>query len=185
MPSEVDSMHPVITPSPRIRDRVFDRIAEFVAARPASLADLGRAAGSRVRESGLVGRLLDLVAAFSPRQLAYAGIAAALLVVAQAGIIGTMLVDRPATYDTAFGPGTGPVAQEGTFALVRFAPAATLDRVSAVLSVRGAAFVDGPRAGGLYRVRIAPKAVPTEERDRLVASLREARDVIASVLPSQ
>lgn len=172
-------------PSPRARDRVFDRIAAMEEARPASLADMGRAASTKVRESGLVGRLLDLVAAFSPRQLAYAGIAAALLVVAQAGIIGALVSDRGgATYGTASGPG-GPVAQEGTFALVGFAPGVTLERVAAVLTERGAAIVDGPRAGGLYRVRIAAKAVPNEERDRLIAGLREARDVVSSALPSR
>ena len=171
-------------PSPRARDRVFDRIAAMEEARPASLAEMGRAASTKVRESGFVGRLLELFSGFAPRQLAYAGIAAALLVVAQAGIIGTMLTDRGPTYGTASGPG-GATAREGTFALVGFAPGVTLDRVAAVLTERGAAIVDGPRAGGLYRIRIAPKAVSNEERDRLLTRLREARDVVSSALPSQ
>lgn len=173
-------------PSPRARDRVFDRIAAFEEARPLGLADVGRAASARVRESGLVGRLLDLVAGFSPRSLAYAGMAALLLIAVQAGVIGTMVTDRPggATYGTASGPG-GTVAQEGTFALVGFAPSATAGRISAVLAENGASIVDGPRAGGLYRVRVAAKVVAGPERDQLIAKLRDARDVVASVLPSQ
>lgn len=172
-------------PSPRARDRVFDRIAAIEDARPAGLADLGRTASARVRESGLVGRLLDLVSGLAPRKLAYAGIAAALLIAAQAGIIGTLLAGRPggAIYGTASGPGAP--AGEGTFALVRFAPGANMDRVSAVLGDLGASIADGPRAGGFYRVRIAAKAVPAAERDRLVARLREAEDVIGFAAPTQ
>jgi len=174
-------------PSPKLRDGVFDRIARIEASRPLGLADVGRAASRKARESGLVGRLLDLVSGLAPRTLAYAGIAAALLIAVQAGIIGSMLTSRPGgeIYGTASGPGTAAQVQEGTFALVRFTPTAGMDRISAVLGDVGAAIVDGPRAGGLYRVRIAPKAVGNDERDRLLAKLREAKDVVALAMPSQ
>ena len=172
-------------PSPRARERVFDRIAAIEDARPAGLADLGRAASARVRESGFVGRLLDLVSGLAPRKLAYAGLAAALLIAAQAGIIGGLLAGRQggATYGTASGPGVP--GGEGTYALVRFTPGAGMDRVSAVLGDLGASIADGPRAGGFYRVRIATQAVPAAERDRLIARLREAPDVIVFASPTQ
>ena len=171
-------------PSPRARDRVFDRIAAIEDARPLGLMDVGRAASARVRESGFVGRLLGLVSGFAPRTLAYAGVAAALVLALQTGIIGTLLMDRPggAVYGTASGPGAS--VQEGTFALVRFVPEATLGRISTVLGELGASIADGPRAGGLYRVRIAAKAVPADERDRLIGRLREARDVVGFAAPS-
>lgn len=169
-------------PSPKVRDRVFDRIAQIEAARPVGFAGIGR----KARESGFVGRLLDLVSGFAPRTLAYAGVAAALLIAVQAGVIGSMLTNRPGgtSYGTASGPGTVASVQDGTFALVRFGPNATADRISAALGEVGAAIVDGPRAGGLYRVRIASKTVSNEERDRLLAKLRDAKDVVASALPS-
>jgi hypothetical protein len=177
----------VPAPSPRARDRVFDRIAAIEDARRPGLADLGRAASARVQESGFVGRLLELFSGFAPRTLAYAGIAAALVMALQTGIIGSFLVERQggATYGTASGPGTGPAVGEGTFALVGFAPDATAARIASVLGELGGSIVDGPRPGGLYRVRIASKAVSTEERDRLIARLREAKGVVSMAMPSQ
>ena len=172
-------------PSPHARARVFERIAALEEARPSGPRDIARSASETLRESGLVGRIIEMFSGFAPRQLAYAGLAAALLVVAQAGIIATLLADGTggASYGTASDPG-GPGMQEGTFALVGFAPGVSLERVAAVLTTRGASIVDGPRGGDLYRVRIAPKAVPNEERDRLIAQLRGARDVVSTIVAS-
>ncbi|TDR90449.1 hypothetical protein [Enterovirga rhinocerotis] len=171
-------------PSPRARDRVFDRIAAMEEARPPGLAGLGRAVSGRVRDSGFLDRLAGLLGGFTPRSLALAGTAAALVIALQAGIIGTMITSGPGTYGTASGPSEARI-EDGTYALVSFTPQATMSRIQAVLGEMGASIADGPRAGGLYRVRIAAKRVSGEERDRLIAKLREAKDVVAMAAPSQ
>lgn len=172
-------------PSPRARERVFDRIAAIEDARPLGVMEAGRAVASRVRHSDLVERLIGLVAGYSPRSLAYAGVAAALLLAVQAGVIGSLLLDRGggATFGTASDPGAG--GQEGTFALVGFAPGASASQISSVLAETGASITAGPSAGDIYSLRIAAKAVSMEERDRLIARLRDQKDVISFAAPRQ
>jgi len=119
----------------------------------------------------------------APRQMAYAGIAAALLLVAQAGYIGALLhgqgweIYRQASVDGAAG--------EGSFAMVAFTPDAKVADISRLLETVHAVIVDGPRAGGFYKVRIGAKDMPKADRDGVVARLGAEKALVRFVAPSQ
>ncbi|OHV04957.1 hypothetical protein BK022_27395 [Methylorubrum extorquens] len=86
--------------------------------------------------------------------LAGSALAACVLILVQAGLLtGTWLGGPAATYETASHGGTGPAAG-GTFILVAFAPTATAARITEALGEAGMSIVDGPRAAGIYRVRL-------------------------------
>lgn len=164
----------IAEPSGGARDDLFTRIA--VAERRAP-----RAAAVPARRS-LAERLAGLVASLSPRALASAAAAMLAVVVLQAGVIGRLMVaEGPQTYTTASGPAGAAAA--GTYALVGFAPGATMAEVTAFLAARSAAIVDGPKPGGLYRVRIADEALPPAERDARLAALRGETGLVRLALP--
>jgi hypothetical protein len=158
-------------PSPRTRDRLFERIE---AASPARSAR--RAAAAR-------GWLDALIDALSPRALAFATAALAIVALVQAGALTTLLVSDGAgeRYGTASGPQAGDNA---AFVLVAFAPQATAAQIEAFLERSRAVIVDGPRPGGLFRLRVGDRRVSGDELERLVASLR-ADPAIRLVVPGQ
>src|SRR2546423_1022836 len=64
-------------------------------------------------------------------------------------------------YETAsYGQGA---AQPGSFAIVRFAPQASAADVTRFLADNKVSVVDGPKPGGLYRIRIATTELPKDE----------------------
>lgn len=148
--------------------RALDRLMK-------SVAESGRAATFRRSEqASLLTRLVDGVAGFlqglAPPQLALVAAAALALIVAQGVTLGVLLgPSDPGGYSTASGGKDAPGAT-GTFALVRFAPGATAAAIADMLLELEVTIVDGPKAGGIYRVRIA-----TEVLDEAAAKTRLAR----------
>lgn len=149
-------------PSGAARGALFARIG--------ALEAQDRARPRKPAWAGLLDRLAAWLAALPPRSLGLAAAAAALLVALQAGALVAELVGG-ARYEVASAPGAG--ASGGTFALVAFAPEATAARIEALLQARGATIVDGPRPGGLYRLRIAPGSLSAAERDAALAALHD------------
>jgi anti-sigma factor RsiW len=147
-------------PSSRVRDRLFERIE---AASPARSAPHGARAG---------GWLEAIVEAFSPRALALATAALAIVALVQAGVLTTLLVSDGAgeRFTTASGPEAG--RESGTFVLVALAPDATAAQIEAFLERSRAVIVDGPRPGGLFRLRVGDRRLSAEELERLLADLR-------------
>ncbi|MEI8144983.1 MAG: hypothetical protein WCH83_05930 [Alphaproteobacteria bacterium] len=136
-------------------------------------------------KAGLVDWIVERFAAFQPRTLAYAGVAAALVLVAQAGIIASFVTGGSSTFQTAsYGTAQTATGFEGTFALVGFAPTANAQDISALLQANGATIVDGPRAGGLYRVRIGARGLSQPEIDRILGQFRTQTGVVRFVGPS-
>src|SRR6202167_5815214 len=78
----------------------------------------------------------------------------------------------------------GAVHRHGTFAMVRFAQAASAAEITNFLHNYQAALVDGPTDGGLYRVRIAMKSLAKEELGKIVARMRQER-VVESAEPAE
>jgi anti-sigma factor RsiW len=119
----------------------------------------------------------------APRQMAYAGTAAALLLLAQAGYIGVLLhgesgeIYRQASVDGATG--------EGSFAMLAFMPEAKAVDVSRLLEAAHAVVVDGPRAGGFFKVRIGAKDMPKADRDAVLARIAAEKTIVRFVAPSQ
>jgi hypothetical protein len=160
-------------PSPRAAEKLFAAI------------DAER---TPVRSLGLSARISEFFASLTPHQLAFSAAAGAIAIVLQAGLIGAIVIGErsqsPGTYQTASAPAEAPVAT-GTFALARFAPGATAAAISTFLEANQASIVDGPRPGGLYRLRIADKALPQGERDKAITKLAAETSIIGFVAASE
>jgi hypothetical protein len=163
-------------PSAAARAALFARIGALDAQKPEQRVTPTRAAG----REGPLDRLAAWLAGLSPRALGLAAAAAALVVAVQAGALVAALVGGGTRYEVASAPGPGTSA--GTFALVAFAPEATAARIDALLAARGATIVDGPRPGGLYRVRIAASLLAPAERDAALDALR-ASGIVRLAVP--
>jgi hypothetical protein len=155
-------------PSARVAEKLFSAIdRERRAASPAA----GR----------LTGWFADL---FSPRSLAFAAGAAALLVVVEAGVIARLaLQELPPPSGGTFTPAsvnnTTRGFEIGVLAKVRFAPQASVAEVTRLLDGQKALIVDGP-SEGMYRVRIGRDYVPKEEQDRAVRDFQSASNIVLS-----
>jgi anti-sigma factor RsiW len=157
-------------PSPRAMDALFARIdAEPPRIRSfLSRLDLGAA----------------LAGLFSPRALGWAAAAACLLVAVEGGILATRQASTPsAGFATASRPDE-TARGAGSFALIAFAPTANADAIASVLTQAGAQIVEGPRAGGFYRIRLGGPDLAVSEAQRRLDALRQASAVVRFVAPS-
>jgi hypothetical protein len=135
---------------------------------------------------GIATKISEFIASLSPRTLAYSGIAAALAIVLQAGVItGVLLNDRGenAGYRTV-AIELGAPATAGSFALVRFAPEASAADITKLLEDQKASIVSGPSAGGIYRVKVAVTGLPKEDLARIVKQLQDSK-AVSFVAPAQ
>ncbi|MGI9410350.1 MAG: hypothetical protein ACR2OV_09780 [Hyphomicrobiaceae bacterium] len=155
----------------------LDRLRTAVAAEtpePSKLAAVGRS---------LWQEIATVFSNPTPRAVQWAGAAAALLLIAQAGVIGSYVVpgsDSSGSYTTASGPQAG--VNSGTIVIVRFAADAKLSDVAEVLASIKGELVAGPKPGGLYDVRIARKKVSAKDRDTIITKLK-ASPHVTLVLP--
>lgn len=147
-------------PSARAMENLFAKIDAEPARRPAVSLNLAA-------------RLGEFFASFSPRTLAFAGSAAVLAILLQAGVIvGVMLKEtKTAGYETASAP-TNPPAGEGAFTLIRFAPQATQDDVTRFLEANKLSIAAGPMAGGMYKVRVGMTGLPKGDLANVVKKLQ-------------
>lgn len=148
------------------------------------MAHAGLAGTSR---PGPLHAVLDAVRDFfqmpTPGAVRWAAAAAAVVIVAQAAVIGVVGTSPDtAGYQTASGE-QRPISA-GTFALVRFADGAALKDVTAVLASLDMAITDGPRAGGFYRVRLAAANLDDAARAARMAELGKRSDLVLFVTPS-
>lgn len=133
----------------------------------------------------------ETFSALSPRTLTFATAAAALVIMVQAGLLGSLYLGEEfggagsGPYGTASKPPVSNPAAAGTFAIIGFVPSATSGDITTFLAGNNMAVVDGPRAGGLYRVRIAPGVLSKDEANALVEGLRENRTIVSMVLPAE
>ena len=133
------------------------------------------------------------LAQLSPRTLAWSAAAAALAIVLQAGLIAGLFVEGadqgPKRFETASfdAPQTTLTRSwdQGAYVLVRFAPAATAADITKFLETNKAVVVEGPRGGGLFRLRVAETSLPKEEFGRIVTRMQADRKLISFVGPSK
>lgn len=135
-------------------------------------------------KASLIDRIGVWLSELTPRQLAYAGTAAALAIAVQAASIGSLLSNQPGStgYETASGPGSA--LGQGTFALVAFQPAAPQSTLTAFLADNTFVIVDGPKTGGIYRVRLSNSQMNDTDRDAAIAKLKARSDLVAFVSAS-
>jgi len=127
----------------------------------------------------IAGRFATFIAGFSPRTLAVAASVACLAIALQASVLVSMLT-RPAVDQNV--AANDAVLSHGTYAMVRFAREASAAEITRFLESNQATLVDGPRPGGVYRVRIAVTKLARDEFTRIVSRMREDR-VVASAEP--
>jgi hypothetical protein len=98
-----------------------------------------------------------------------------------------VLADRGgATFETASAPTSATRGIDvGSYALVRFAAQVNIADVTKFLDSRGASIVDGPRPGGIYRVRIARTRLAADERARAVKELQSASNLVSFAAPTE
>ena len=159
-------------PSARAMEKLFAAID----------AEGGLARRPSVAGGGFTGRITDLFAAFSPRHMAWASAAAAIVILLQAGVIGGVLLRQHPT-ELASVAEMAPTAA-GSYALVRFTPQASAADITAFLDSRKAAIVDGPR-GGMYRVRVAETTLGKDELARLVKGMQDDHAVVGFAVPAE
>jgi hypothetical protein len=167
-------------PSARAMENLFkaiDKERKAVRSRPAS---------------GVGAWLADLFTprALVSRALVFSASGAALIMVLQAGIITEMvLADRRgggAAFETASAPISATRGIEiGSYALVRFAPQANIADITKFLDSHGALIVEGPRPGGLYRVRMTRTRLAADELPRAVKEFQSASNLVSFAAPTE
>jgi anti-sigma factor RsiW len=152
----------------------IDRLmASLPAARPSLV--------QRITSSPVFQAVADFFAAPTTQGVRWGAIAAAALVVVQATVITTLIVRSGGTYQTA----SGQSAEEGIPALVVFAGEAKAADISALLAEFDASIVDGPKPGGVYKIRLRTADRSQAAQDAILRRLAERRDIVRAVLPSR
>ena len=127
---------------------------------------------------------------------------AAVIVLLQAGVITRLVMqehegaappvqaaaaianDMP-TFETASAPIVTRGLEINSYALVRFAPQASIADINKFLDARDAAIVDGPKAGGVYRVRVAHGSLSRQQLARAVKELEADKSIVSFAAPSE
>jgi hypothetical protein len=144
----------------------------------ASLQTEAPARAGRWTPSGAASWVAAQIARLSPQALALSAAAALVLILLEAGVLAGLYLQtgRPGSYQTASVP--QPVEAGGSYALVGFTPEASAAEVTKLLESHGLSVVDGPRAGGLFRIRVGAAGMPKAELSGILARLqRESRIV--------
>jgi anti-sigma factor RsiW len=132
--------------------------------------------GARSAESSFA-RFWPLSIVPTARHARWAAVAAGVIMIVQAGVIAGFLF-RGGTQD--YREASGP-ARTGSFsALVAFADDATAASIARLLGEFDANIVEGPKPGGVYRIRLRTSG---GSQDMQLRKLAERRDIIRIVLP--
>ncbi|KAB2912184.1 MAG: hypothetical protein F9K29_20270 [Hyphomicrobiaceae bacterium] len=149
----------------------------------ASLPERRPGLAQRVAAGRLYEAVVDFFTAPTARGVRLAAIVAAVLVLVQAAVITTLIVrgDNAGAYQTASGQETG----EGIPLLVTFTDEARAPAIAGLLRDLDATIVDGPKPGGLYKIRV--RTADRSEAASLAVQRRltDRRDVVKSVLPAK
>jgi hypothetical protein len=162
------------TPRAGALDRLMTTIEEHEAANP-SLASA---------KTALWGWASKLMGAPVPANLQWVAAAAAVLIIVQGvslGVLMTSGTQQGPGYETASGP--SEMAAAGTFALVQFTDEASAEDINRILTEMGFTIVDGPKPGGVYKVRISDEVLEEAKRDTILKALLSHQGVISLAVP--
>ncbi|MDA7947866.1 MAG: hypothetical protein MPJ78_10360 [Hyphomicrobiaceae bacterium] len=157
-------------------DRLMEGIEADEAANP-SLASV---------KPALKGWMSKLFGTPVPAGLQWASAAAAVVIVAQGvalGVLTTSEVSQGPAYETASSPAQKATA--GTYAVVQFAQDATAAQINGLLTEMGLSIVDGPKPGGMYRVRLSGKALENSKRDTILKQLLSHEGLVELAVPAE
>jgi anti-sigma-K factor RskA len=151
-------------PSARAMERLFAALeAEAPAPRKATF--------------DLAGRLSEFLSGFSPRTLAWSAAAAAVAILLEAAVLTSVVIKDQAGQSYAV---ASQATSDGTLAVVRFAPQASVADISKFLDAHKAVMVDGPdmKKGGLYKIRLAVTGLPKAELIKLVQRMQTESKIV-------
>lgn len=136
--------------------------------------------------AGLAARISGFFSSLSPRTLAWSAVLGAVVLVAQAAVIGTVLVkNRSGTFQTASLSMNEPATRDlgGAAlprALVRFAPDARVADITALLDKYQASII-GNASGGMFRLQFGDQAMSKEDLTSLINKLSSEKIVNLAV----
>ncbi len=159
-------------PSPRAMEKLFAAI------------DAEEARAPRRRASfDLAGRISEFLSGFAPRTLAWSAAAAAVAIIVQAAVITTVVVKEQGA--PADNYKVASAQSQGSFAMVRFTPQATAADITNFLGAHKASLVDGPKPGGLYRIRLADTKLPSDEVGKLIRQMQDESKIVGFIAVAQ
>lgn len=143
-------------------------------------ASLAKSPSARLHavQATFVDKIGVWLGSLAPRQLAYAGLTAAVLLAVQTASISSLMSNRPAPGEFTTASDNAGLSK-GTFALVAFQPAAPASTLSAFLAEGGYTIVEGPLTGGVYRLRVSDKVLAAAESAAALNKLKARADLIA------
>jgi anti-sigma-K factor RskA len=151
-------------PSARAMERLFAAI------------DAEEARAPRHRRSFDLGsRISEFLGSLTPRTLAWSATAVAVAILVQAAVIAAVVVREQSSPS---GPVLASVPSEGSYAVVRFAPQATVEDITKFLAAYKATVVEGPLAGQLYRIRLSETKLLKEEVGKIVKQMQSESKVV-------
>ena len=134
--------------------------------------------------SGITARIGQWLQALSPRQATWGMAIAALLLTLQAGaLVGLMLDRQDGGFQTA-SQATVPAPSRGMPFTVIFQPDAKASEINGLLERLGARVVDGPKAGGIYRIEVGQQRVDAAAGAVMTERLRAETTLIRLVSPA-
>lgn len=123
----------------------------------------------------------DAMAALWTGPARYVTAAALLLILGQSLVVGVLLHEQQSS---RFHLATGQRPLEGALVLVRFAEAATSREISNYLLAEGFLIVDGPKADGIYSIRIGDRKLSPAERQQRLDRLTAMTGIVSFAVPS-
>lgn len=167
----ISSNEMIGVPSPANLDRLMASVANTPRTRSLSVPS----------PASVWEKVAGFISGFSPKAIGFAAAAAALILVAQAATIGLLMKrDTGSGYQTASG---GPATvTDGVQALVVLQPGVTSGTLTGALMELRASVIDGPKAGGIYRLRIAAEKADAASA---IAKAKARTDVFSFVGPAQ
>jgi anti-sigma factor RsiW len=148
--------------------RAMRKLFAAIDAEPASRPSLSRTIWTRIA---------GFFASLSPRTLAWSSSLGALVLVLQAGVIGALVTNQPASFQTASLSMNGVEAPPR--ALVRFAPDARVADITALLDRYQAAIID--TRGGMFRLQFGGKAMAKDQIAGLMSRLQSEKIISLAV----
>jgi anti-sigma-K factor RskA len=155
--------------------RAMQKLFAAIDSEPAGKPSLSRSISTRIA---------GFFASLSPRTLAWSSSLAALVLVLQAGVIGTLVTNQPGSFQTASLSTDEPVTRSlgveaPPRALVRFAPDARVADITALLDRYQAAIID--TRGGMFRLQFGGKAMAKDQIAGLMSRLQSEKIITLAV----
>lgn len=160
----------------RIKAPSVDPLSKIMTA----VSSSSRATAFALKQS-LAERFKAFVGSLSPRVLAVAAIAAAIVLTVQAAAIGMLSVGQNEGQGMVLASGDGHNAENTIGFIVRFAPDVTIARATGLLEELGLNIVDGPAGGGLYVVEVPLSEETGPEGEKVLLQMQARSDIVAFV----